>query len=71
MPKEVCAKVIGKHDISKYFDSLVVECFDCQVDHTCIICMECFKNGNHEGHKYIAKKAYGGCCDCGDDEAWS
>jgi len=32
--------------------------------------MDCFKNSNHEGHKVIIKKAYGGCCDCGDAEAW-
>lgn len=40
------------------------------MDGSCIICMDCFKNGNHEGHKYVVKKAYGGCCDCGDIEAW-
>lgn len=32
--------------------------------------MECFKGSNHEGHKVVIKKAYGGCCDCGDVEAW-
>ena len=52
-------------------DNIVIECFDCQVDSTCIICLQCFKNGNHEGHKYIANNAGGGCCDCGDKEAWA
>jgi hypothetical protein len=28
--------------------------------------MDCFKNGDHTGHKYVAKIAGGGCCDCGD-----
>lgn len=32
--------------------------------------MDCFKNSNHQGHRYMAKKAGGGCCDCGDAEAW-
>lgn len=41
------------------------------MDTTCIICHECFKNGNHEGHRYVFRKFAGGCCDCGDPEAWS
>lgn len=45
---------------------LVAECYNCRTDGSCIICMDCYKNGNHEGHKVIFKKAYGGCCDCGD-----
>ena len=50
----------------------MVECFDCRVDETCVICLECFKNSNHEGHQYFIKKSgCGGCCDCGDPEAWS
>lgn len=49
---------------------LVAECYDCATDSSCIQCMECFKGSNHEGHKVVIKKAYGGCCDCGDAEAW-
>lgn len=41
------------------------------MDPTCIICEDCFKNGNHEGHRYVLKKFAGGCCDCGDPEAWN
>lgn len=40
------------------------------MDSSCIICLDCYNNGNHKGHKVVIKKAYGGCCDCGDDEAW-
>lgn len=36
------------------------------MDESCIICLDCFKNGDHTGHKILYKKAYGGCCDCGD-----
>lgn len=63
VPKSVCAKIITAAD-------MVVECYDCRMDSTCIICLECFKNSNHEGHRYVVKKASGGCCDCGDPEAW-
>lgn len=62
--KQVCAKVITGIDT-------VIECFDCRMDPTCIICEDCFKNGNHEGHRYVLKKFAGGCCDCGDPEAWN
>lgn len=57
--KSVCAKIITKADA-------VVHCLNCQVDKSCIICMECFENGNHEGHKYQLAKGSSGCCDCGD-----
>ena len=62
-PKSVCAKLITTTDT-------IAECLDCQADPSCIICMECFKNGNHKGHKVFFKKGGGGCCDCGDHEAW-
>lgn len=62
--KSVCAKIITKGDA-------VVHCQNCQVDKSCIICLACFENGNHEGHRYQIFKGASGCCDCGDKEAWS
>lgn len=61
--KAICAKIIQPGDT-------VVECMDCRADPSCIICIECFENGNHKGHKVMFRKGYGGCCDCGDVEAW-
>lgn len=61
--KSVCAKLITNGDT-------IAECLDCQADPSCIICMDCFKNGNHKGHKVYFRKGCGGCCDCGDPEAW-
>jgi hypothetical protein len=55
----VCAKVLKKGDV-------LVECYECRFDRTCVICLDCFKNGDHEGHKYVIRDAVGGCCDCGD-----
>ncbi|KAG8463906.1 hypothetical protein KFE25_000074 [Diacronema lutheri] len=47
-------------------------CRTCQVDSTCVQCMECFRNASHEGHEItFHRTARGGCCDCGDEEAWS
>lgn len=40
------------------------------MDHTCIICLDCYKNSNHDNHRVVFKKGGGGCCDCGDVEAW-
>lgn len=46
-------------------------CRTCQTDSTCVICDKCFRNSNHEGHEvYFHRTTPGGCCDCGDAEAW-
>lgn len=46
-------------------------CRTCQADSTCVICDKCFRNSNHEGHEvYFHRTTPGGCCDCGDPEAW-
>ena len=45
-------------------------CMDCEKDPTCIICSECFEKSDHTGHRVQLKRNVGGCCDCGDPEAW-
>jgi hypothetical protein len=46
-------------------------CRTCQADPTCVICDDCFQKSNHEGHEvYFHRTSPGGCCDCGDVEAW-
>ncbi|KAK3255956.1 hypothetical protein CYMTET_34888 [Cymbomonas tetramitiformis] len=45
-------------------------CRTCEMDPTCAICMQCFINGDHEGHDYAVIHVAGGCCDCGDPTAW-
>ena len=45
-------------------------CMDCEKDPTCIICKSCFEKGDHTGHRVLLKRNVGGCCDCGDPEAW-
>ena len=46
-------------------------CRTCQTDPTCVICDTCFRNSNHDGHEvYFHRTTPGGCCDCGDPEAW-
>mmetsp|Transcript_26458 Transcript_26458/g.74018 ORF Transcript_26458/g.74018 Transcript_26458/m.74018 type:complete len:3261 (+) Transcript_26458:550-10332(+) len=46
-------------------------CRTCQTDSTCVICDTCFRNSDHEGHEvYFHRTTPGGCCDCGDAEAW-
>ncbi|KAF7295603.1 E3 ubiquitin-protein ligase [Mycena indigotica] len=47
-------------------------CKDCTLDDSCVLCSRCFHATQHEGHNvsfFIAQQP-GGCCDCGDDEAW-
>jgi E3 ubiquitin-protein ligase UBR1 len=44
----------------------------CALDDTCAFCSKCFHATNHEGHDifFSISTGSGGCCDCGDPEAW-
>ena len=63
--KDYCGKTFEKGDI-------VYSCKDCGLDSTCVMCVECFKNTQHKDHdvSYHFSQGSGGCCDCGDLEAW-
>ena len=52
--------------------SVVWTCRQCAKDPTCVLCDECFKNSNHDGHEVYFHRSTGagGSCDCGDPEAW-
>eukprot|EP01041_Mallomonas_annulata_P000556 gene556-1070_t len=52
---------------------VVWTCRQCAKDPTCVQCDECFRLSDHEGHEVYFHRASGsgGCCDCGDPEAWS
>lgn len=63
-PRKVCQYPFKKNDI-------VWMCRTCQADETCALCHDCFSNSSHEGHDVAFFHAQeGGCCDCGDPEAW-
>lgn len=41
------------------------------MDPTCVLCVSCFKQSAHRQHRYkMGTSGGGGCCDCGDKEAW-
>ncbi|KAF8837246.1 hypothetical protein BDN67DRAFT_1014026 [Paxillus ammoniavirescens] len=47
-------------------------CKDCALDDSCVLCGRCFRASPHKDHNvsfFIAQQS-GGCCDCGDAEAW-
>ncbi|KAI4146634.1 MAG: hypothetical protein L6R39_003389 [Caloplaca ligustica] len=50
----------------------VYRCKTCEVDETCVLCGRCFNSSEHEGHNITVNysSGNGGCCDCGDPEAW-
>ncbi len=53
-------------------DEIAYSCRDCQHDSTCVMCQACFADSNHEGHDVsFQRTSAGGCCDCGDAEAWA
>ena len=46
---------------------------DCGLDDTCVMCARCFKASEHQSHNTTVRFSTGtggGCCDCGDKEAW-
>ncbi len=64
--KSVCGMVFKKGDI-------VWTCRQCGKDPTCVQCDACFRNSDHKGHEVYFHRSggSGGCCDCGDPEAWT
>eukprot|EP00934_Nitzschia_sp_Nitz4_P005331 Nitzschia sp. Nitz4//scaffold51_size120721//17088//26419//NITZ4_003718-RA/size120721-snap-gene-0.34-mRNA-1//-1//CDS//3329553835//5321//frame0 len=59
-----CGYVFKRNDIAW-------NCRTCQTDSTCVICDPCFRNSDHTGHEvFFHRTTPGGCCDCGDAEAW-
>jgi len=66
-PQRVCSRSFRAGDI-------VWNCKQCQMDSTCVLCQQCFRDSNHEGHDvyfYHVMTDGGGCCDCGDAGAWN
>ncbi|CAM9639582.1 unnamed protein product, partial [Choristocarpus tenellus] len=61
----ICGYVFRRGDIAW-------NCRRCQMDSTCVQCDSCFRRSDHTGHPvYFHRTALGGCCDCGDEEAWA
>ena len=50
----------------------VYNCRDCEIDPTCCFCEKCFYKSKHVNCNYVmhTSEGNGGCCDCGDKEAW-
>ena len=64
IPRRVCQHPFRRNDI-------VWVCRTCQGDETCVLCHSCFTRSQHEGHDVAFYHAQaGGCCDCGDPDAW-
>lgn len=56
------------------FGEPLYRCVQCGFDNTCVLCVHCFNKDDHEGHVIetnISQDNSGGCCDCGDPEAWN
>nr|XP_024380592.1 E3 ubiquitin-protein ligase PRT6-like isoform X4 [Physcomitrium patens]PNR51519.1 hypothetical protein PHYPA_010706 [Physcomitrium patens] len=51
--------------------TVAYRCRTCQVNDSSAICVSCFLKGDHKDHDYVMYHSEsGGCCDCGDPEAW-
>lgn len=63
-PPSVCGRVFKMGEPT-------YNCRECGMDATCVLCVDCFKKSVHRNHKYkMGTSSGGGCCDCGDTEAW-
>lgn len=63
-PPSVCGRVFKMGEPT-------YNCRECGMDATCVLCVDCFKKSVHRHHKYkMGTSSGGGCCDCGDTEAW-
>ena len=64
LPTSTCGYIFKNGDIAWC-------CRTCQTDDTCVLCEPCFSASDHEGHEVLFHRTRaGGCCDCGDLEAW-
>lgn len=63
-PSKLCRRILKNGDVT-------FACNDCGLDGTCVVCIDCFHKGAHKDHNYrMSNTDGGGCCDCGDPEAW-
>ena len=47
-----------------------IHCNDCSLDQQSCICLQCYLNGNHQGHEIVVRQDSVGNCDCGDSTLW-
>ncbi|KAG0171555.1 hypothetical protein DFQ28_000812 [Apophysomyces sp. BC1034] len=73
-PQTICpAKVDGNAAMySAKANLCTVAGENCGLDDTCVFCTKCFHATDHDGHDvfFSVSPGSGGCCDCGDPEAW-
>ncbi|KAF4566585.1 hypothetical protein EYR36_012016 [Pleurotus pulmonarius] len=65
IPGKACGRIFRKGESC-------FRCKDCAQDDSCVLCARCFHATDHTDHNvsfFIAQQS-GGCCDCGDEEAW-
>lgn len=61
---KLCRRALKPGDV-------IFSCNDCSLDVTCVVCLDCFHKSAHKDHNYrMSNSDGGGCCDCGDVEAW-
>ena len=61
--KHICAKSWGT-------EKLQIQCKECMKSSKSCMCLNCYLNGNHEGHHVTIKYSNFHCCNCGDEEFW-
>lgn len=69
LPQPLSSQIEGKTACAKLLNSgdVVVDCYQCRHTPVSVVCLNCFKDSDHEGHNYYVIKLEGRfCCKCGD-----
>lgn len=66
--KDLSAHIPHHCEYSKDEDNIVCFCNDCITNQSGCICLKCFFNGNHEGHRCGVTIFPGSFCDCGNSQ---
>ena len=52
-------------------EHVAYRCFTCGISENSCMCVNCFDANDHLNHEYrLYSSTAGGCCDCGDPQAW-
>lgn len=69
--KDLTSHVPHRCDFSVNSKNVVGFCLDCLKRRDSCLCLKCFFNGNHEGHRCGVQMQLGAFCDCGNSKLFN
>lgn len=67
-----CRGTSGRIHASELATNVKSDHRTCALDPSCVLCIDCFKASDHEGHEVLFGQSFSfaAACDCGDTAAW-